>query len=237
MTVTNRDRAEWAAAALAHFRSLTGAEHEDSLGDLLCDLMHFAHANNFDFKAALTRARGHYAEEFFEIPPAPSPPSPYMATFDTSAGTATEIFRTNSPEAALRLAQTFAEDGSLTDMDIEPPAEAYCVRQITISDEQGQRVAIWQTDEYRLQRAAPKLLEALERQVEINREILDAWNNNDEPHHIVEELIEGLQRQSESASAALDACKNDDLASAVHDLEETLSHAIDAIAEAKGGAA
>lgn len=237
MTVTNRDRAEWAAAALAHFRSLTGTEHEDSLGDLLCDLMHFAHANKFDFKAALTRARGHYAEEFFEIPPAPAPPSPYMATFDTSAGTATETFRTNSPEAALRLAQTFAEDGSLTDMDIEPPAEAYCVRQITISDEQGQRVAIWQTGEYRLQLAAPKLLEALERQVEINRDILDAWNNNDEPHRIVEELIEGLQGQSESASAALDACKNDDLASAVHDLEETLSHAINAIAQAKGGAA
>jgi hypothetical protein len=160
-----------------------------------------------------------------------------MATFDISAGTATEIFRTNSPEAALRLAQTFADDGSLTDMDIEPPAEAYCVRQITISDEQGQRVAIWQTDEYRLQLAAPKLIEALERQVEINREILDAWNNNDEPHRIVEELIEGLQRQSESASAALDAYENDDLASAVHDLEETLSHAIAAIAQAKGGAA
>jgi hypothetical protein len=66
MTVTNKDRAEWAAAALRHFQSITGTDWEDCLGDLLCDLMHFANTNNFDFKAAVIRASGHYIEELHE---------------------------------------------------------------------------------------------------------------------------------------------------------------------------
>ena len=66
MTVTNKDRAEWAAAALLHFQSMTGTDWEDCLGDLLCDLMHFANAYNFDFKAAVNRACDHYIEELYE---------------------------------------------------------------------------------------------------------------------------------------------------------------------------
>jgi hypothetical protein len=66
MTVTNKDRAEWATAALRHFQSITGTDWEDCLGDLLCDLMHFANANNFDFKAAVIRASGPYIEELYE---------------------------------------------------------------------------------------------------------------------------------------------------------------------------
>ncbi|HTV87580.1 MAG TPA: hypothetical protein VME41_01055, partial [Stellaceae bacterium] len=59
----NGDRAEWAAAALRHFQCITGTDYEDSLGDLLGDLMHWADRNNFDFDAALARAQGHYAAE------------------------------------------------------------------------------------------------------------------------------------------------------------------------------
>ena len=59
----NGDRAEWAGAALRHFQCSTGTEYEDSLGDLLCDLMHWCDRNNFDFEAALFRAQGHYAAE------------------------------------------------------------------------------------------------------------------------------------------------------------------------------
>lgn len=59
----NDDRAEWAASALRHFQCTTGADYEDALGDLLCDLMHWADRNNFDFEAALFRARGHYEAE------------------------------------------------------------------------------------------------------------------------------------------------------------------------------
>ena len=59
----NGDRAEWAAATLRHFQCMTGCDYEDSLGDLLGDLMHWSDRNNFDFEAALCRARGHYAAE------------------------------------------------------------------------------------------------------------------------------------------------------------------------------
>lgn len=63
MTVTDNERAEWARNALESFRRETNCDFGDSLGDLLCNLMHFADSNNFDFEAALTRARGHYVEE------------------------------------------------------------------------------------------------------------------------------------------------------------------------------
>ena len=59
----NDKRAEWAAVALRHFESVTGCDDEDSLGDLLGDLMHWSDRNNFDFEAALCRARGDYAAE------------------------------------------------------------------------------------------------------------------------------------------------------------------------------
>ena len=59
----NDDRTEWAAAALRQFKRATGCDYEDSLGDLLSDLMHWADRNNFDFEAALCRARGHYEAE------------------------------------------------------------------------------------------------------------------------------------------------------------------------------
>jgi hypothetical protein len=59
----NKDRAESAGAALRHFQCTTGTDYEAALGDLLGDLMHWSDCNNFDFEAALTRARGHYAAE------------------------------------------------------------------------------------------------------------------------------------------------------------------------------
>jgi hypothetical protein len=59
----NEERAEWAAAALRHFQCTTGADYEDALGDLLCDLMHWADRTKFDFDAALVRARMHYEAE------------------------------------------------------------------------------------------------------------------------------------------------------------------------------
>jgi hypothetical protein len=63
MTVTNKDRAEWARNALEGFRRETKCDYEDSLSDLLRDLMHFGDVHNFDFEAALTSARDGYAEE------------------------------------------------------------------------------------------------------------------------------------------------------------------------------
>jgi hypothetical protein len=232
MTVTNKDRAEWAAAALRHFQCTTGTDYADALPDLLCDIHHWCDRENVNFQAALDRARQHYDTES-----STAATTPYMATFNTPAGTATEIFHANSPEEALQLARKYADDGSLTDMDIDPPAETYCVREITITDEHGQQHALWQEDEYRVQLAAPELLKALERQVEATREIIDAWAITDRLPEAVEDLVEALERQSESARAVLDAWEHGDLAGAVRDLENSLTIALKAIADAKGGAA
>ena len=59
----NDQRAAWAAAALFHFRTCCRTDYEDALADLLCDLMHWADRANFDFDAALFRARFHYDAE------------------------------------------------------------------------------------------------------------------------------------------------------------------------------
>lgn len=59
----NLGRADAAAVALRQFCLRTGCDYEDSLGDLLCDLMHWSGRENFDFDAALCRARGHYEAE------------------------------------------------------------------------------------------------------------------------------------------------------------------------------
>jgi hypothetical protein len=66
----NEERAEWAGAALRHFQWITGTDYEDALGDLLGDLMHWSDRNNFDFEAALYRARAHYQAETAKKGPA-----------------------------------------------------------------------------------------------------------------------------------------------------------------------
>lgn len=65
----NDKRAVWAGAALATFIIQTGTEVEDAVGDLLGDLMHWCDRNNYDFEAALGRARGHYKAETVGEPP------------------------------------------------------------------------------------------------------------------------------------------------------------------------
>ena len=60
---TNAERAASADAAIFAYMSRTRCDCEDSLGDLLCDLMHWADKCQFDFAEALYRARCHYNAE------------------------------------------------------------------------------------------------------------------------------------------------------------------------------
>jgi len=64
----NDARAEWADEAIKTFMKRTGTDFEDSLGDLLCDLMHWSDRNDFDFNLAFDRARDHYLEETAQMP-------------------------------------------------------------------------------------------------------------------------------------------------------------------------
>jgi hypothetical protein len=60
---TKLQRAAWAETALLAFSKESRSNHEDSLGDLLADLMHWASLTGFDFDLALDRARMHYDAE------------------------------------------------------------------------------------------------------------------------------------------------------------------------------
>lgn len=59
----NDERARFADNAIKTFVRFGGCDEENSLGDLLCNLMHWADRNNFDFDAALERAQRNYGEE------------------------------------------------------------------------------------------------------------------------------------------------------------------------------
>jgi hypothetical protein len=59
----NAERAASADAALMAYMSRTRCDCEDSLADLLCDLMHWADKCRFSFAEELHRARCHHAAE------------------------------------------------------------------------------------------------------------------------------------------------------------------------------
>jgi hypothetical protein len=63
---TNALRAHWAALCIGQFIDLTNCDREDSLGDLLANLMHWARFYNFDFDAALERGRAHFDAELVD---------------------------------------------------------------------------------------------------------------------------------------------------------------------------
>ena len=66
LTTMNNRRAQSADISLSTFIRETGCDREDSLGDLLCNLMHWARLNNFDFECALIRGAGQFAAELLE---------------------------------------------------------------------------------------------------------------------------------------------------------------------------
>jgi hypothetical protein len=59
----NGARAARAGHAVEAFQRATGTDDADALDDLLADHMHWADRADFDFDAALGRARSHYAAE------------------------------------------------------------------------------------------------------------------------------------------------------------------------------
>jgi hypothetical protein len=160
MTVTNNDRAEWAGAALRYFQSITGTDDE-ALPDLLCDLLHWCDRANVNFSSSLEQARENYETE-----------TSFMATFHTPAGIATELFHAASPEDALQRVRKFVEDGRLSEDQLDPVAEGYCVREIVISSCDEGDLASWMTFEHRVERAAPRLFGAAEA-------VIASWEKGD----------------------------------------------------------
>ena len=59
----NYQRAQWAESALAEFQYRSYTDSESAFADLLCDLMHLADHNGWDFEAEMKRGRMHYEAE------------------------------------------------------------------------------------------------------------------------------------------------------------------------------
>ena len=162
--------------------------------------------------------------------------SEFMAYFRTTAGPAEDIFVADTPEQALELARkAFTEDPGKFGYS---PADCGYLRlqEIRIVNEHAKELLEWMTDEYRLQLAAPQLLNALESQVEITRRIIEAFDTDCLPETI-EDLINTLDRKSESARTVLHAWENSKLLAALRDVGDSLTLALKAVADAKGGAA
>ena len=64
--MTNSQRAEQAHRAIMYFEQNSGDDRENSLKDLLCNLMHWADEQAEDFDDALRVARMHYEAEVHE---------------------------------------------------------------------------------------------------------------------------------------------------------------------------
>ena len=161
----------------------------------------------------------------------------YMAHFRTTAGPAEDIFVAHTPEQALELARkAFRENPGK--FGFSPADCGYLeLQEIRLANQDADEVLTWMADGYRLQLHAPELLKALESQVEVTRQIVDAWDETNGLSGAVENLIEALETQCEYARAELNAWGTDDLAGAVRDLEDSLRDALKTIADAKGGAA
>ena len=111
------------------------------------------------------------------------------------------------------------------------------LQEIRIVNEDGEELL--HLDDGRIQTpvSAPQLLKALETQVEITREIIDAWNKTDKLTGAVQDLIYALESQTECAQAVLEPGRM-----ATSPAPSTISknpsdYALKTIADAKGGAA
>src|SRR5271156_6655789 len=84
----------------------------------------------------------------------------YRAEFFTAADYAVRSFEPETPEQALELARQFYED-NLIDLDFRSYDDCAGLDQIDVWDTAGGARATWESDDYRVRRAAPELLEAL----------------------------------------------------------------------------
>jgi hypothetical protein len=86
----------------------------------------------------------------------------YRAEFFTAADYAVRNFEAETPEQALELARRFYED-DLIELDFRSYDDNAGLDQIQIWDSERGTLASWESDDYRLRKAAPELLAALQR--------------------------------------------------------------------------
>jgi hypothetical protein len=86
----------------------------------------------------------------------------YRAEFFTAADHACRLFEADTPEQALQLARQFYDD-DIIELDFRSYDDIEPLDQIQICNSSGRTVATWESADFRLRRAAPKLLEACQK--------------------------------------------------------------------------
>jgi hypothetical protein len=85
----------------------------------------------------------------------------YRAEFFTPADYAVRDFKADTPEEALELARRFYDEDT-GELDFRSYDDNAGLDQIQIWDNKRGALAYWETDDYRLRKAAPDLYKALE---------------------------------------------------------------------------
>jgi hypothetical protein len=111
--------------------------------------------HEWDDTSAATCATCHFDGTVADFTTASSSLTEYMAYFRTIAGPANQIYQAQTPDQVRRIAKEIfdIDDKSLG----FTPGDCPELQEIRIVTEDGDELLIWQTDEYRLQLAAPQL--------------------------------------------------------------------------------
>ena len=103
----------------------------------------------------------------------------YRAEFYTTADFADRNFTAETPEQALQMAREYY-DNNLVELDFRSYESCDAdIDQIEIWDDERGTFVTWESDDYRLRKAAPDLLTALRAQTEAAKAVIDNWEKGD----------------------------------------------------------
>ncbi len=102
----------------------------------------------------------------------------YRAEFFTTADYAVRDFIAGTPQQALQMAREYYDD-NLVELDFRSYDDNSGLDQIQIWDPERGTLASWESDDYRLRKAAPDLLTALQDQTEAAKAVIDNWEKGD----------------------------------------------------------
>jgi hypothetical protein len=126
----------------------------------------------------------------------------YRAEFFTAADYAFRNFAAETPEQALQLARQFFED-NLIELDFRSYDDNAGLDQIQIWDNERGTLATWESDDYRLPKAARELLAALQVQTQAAKSVIASWDKGD-----LAAAVRALDASIATASAAIAKAEN-----------------------------
>jgi hypothetical protein len=102
----------------------------------------------------------------------------YRAEFFTAADYAVRNFEADTPGEALQLARRFFDE-NLIDLDFRSYDDNAGLDQIEVWDQKTGKRASWESDDYRLRKAATDLLAALQAQTAAAKAVIGNWEQGD----------------------------------------------------------